>query len=128
MYRCACLTLAAATVAFAASAQVQVRNFPPGTLRGSIVFGGFPEVTLNGDTTQLSPGTRIRDEHNRIVLPGTLYGNKMLVHYTVGMNAGQVQDVWILTPDEAAIRPWPRTLDESRTWSYDSTARAWTKP
>jgi hypothetical protein len=131
MYRCASLTLATAIVAIAAvsaaSAQVQ-RNFPPNTLRGTIVFGDFPEILLNRRQTVLSSGSRVRDENNRIVLPATLNGSKVLVNYTIAIGETQVQDVWILRPDEAAISPWPRTLEEARTWTYDSTTRTWSKP
>lgn len=134
MYRCP--TRRAWTVALAAllplaslpAAAQQARNFPPLTLRGSMSFGDFPSVSLNGRAATLSPGSRIRDELNRIVLPATVNGRNFLVHYTVGMNEAQVQDVWILLPDEAAIKPWPRTLDEARTWTWDPTARTWSKP
>lgn len=126
MYRCAILaTLAIVAVA---PASAQVRPFPTNTLRGTIAFGGFPEIQLNGQNSTLAPGTRIRDENNRVVLPGTLYGSKHTVHYTVGLNGSQVQDVWLLRPDEAAIRPWPRTLEEARTWTWDATAHTWSKP
>ena len=131
MTRCTVRALAAAVVAISAVGPAlaqQIRNFPPGTLRGPMVFGDFPAVTVNNRGASLSPGTRIRDQTNRIVLPATLNGSKALVHYTLGLNDSQVQDVWILRPEEAAISPWPRTPDEARTWTYDSTAHVWTKP
>ena len=33
-----------------------------------------------------------------------------------------------LTPEEAAVRPWPTTLDEAQTWLYDATTMTWSKP
>lgn len=130
MYRCAVKLVAGAlaALAVAAPALAQVRPFPPNTLRGTVVFGGFPEIQLNGQSATLAPGSRIRDQTNRTVLPATLFGNKYTVHYTVGLNQSQVQDVWLLRPEEASIRPWPRTLDEAHTWTWDATALTWTKP
>ncbi|MDP9044178.1 MAG: hypothetical protein M3O01_05165 [Pseudomonadota bacterium] len=130
MSRCAFRTLAALALATAAIAPAlaQVRSFPPNTLRGTMVFGDFPQVTVNGQGATLSPGTRIRDENNRLLLPATINGAKFLVHYTVGLYGAQVQDVWVLRADEAAIKPWPRTLEEARTWAWDATTQTWTKP
>ena len=34
----------------------------------------------------------------------------------------------ILTKEEAAKKPWPRTLQEAQTWSFSDDAQAWTKP
>lgn len=128
MYRCA---LAAVVVAASfhtpASAQT-VRAFPPGTLRGAMVFGDIPAVSLNGHATQLSPGSRVRGADNMAVMPPAIAGSKLLVHYTVEPGSNLVKDVWILTPDEAAIKPWPTTLEEARTWAYNPTTRSWTKP
>jgi hypothetical protein len=128
MYRCA---LAAVVVAasFHTSASAQtVRAFPPGTLRGAMVFGDIPAVTLNGHATQLSPGSRVRGADNMAVMPPAVAGRKLLVHYTVEAGSNLVKDVWILTPDEAAIKPWPTTLEEARTWAYNPTTRSWAKP
>ena len=131
MTRCAVRAWAAAVVAVAAASPAlaqQIRTFPPVTLRTAMVFGDFPNVTINNRSAQLSPGSRIRDQNNHIVLPASLNGSKALVNYTLGLNEGQIQDVWILRPEEAAISPWPHTPDEARTWTYDATAHTWTKP
>jgi len=39
-----------------------------------------------------------------------------------------VRDIWILTPEEAAVKPWPTTLEEARTWTWDQNQRIWIKP
>ena len=127
MYRCALAAIVAVGINAPASAQM-LRVFPPNTLRGAMVFGDYPTVLLNGRGTQLSPGSRLRGADNMQVMAPTIAGAKLLVHYTIDPGTDRVKDVWILTPDEAAIKPWPRTLEEARTWSYDPTARAWTKP
>ena len=108
MYRC----LLAAIVAFGVVFQVgaQSRAFPQNTLRASIAFGDYPSVLLNGKPTTLTPGSRVRDQQNRIVSAASLTGMKPLVNYTLDMGGQQVRDVWILTPAEAAVMPWPLTL------------------
>ena len=130
MYRCAVRSSVVAIAAFGlvACASAQSRAFPQNTLRGAIVFNADRQLTLNGRDTSLTPGARVRNQQNMIVLPETLVGAKWLVNYTFDMGGAQVRDVWILTPDEAAVRPWPATLDQAQTWIYDSTTMTWTKP
>ena len=130
MYRCALAALTAfAVVSVHAPASAQgVRNFPRDTLRGAMVFGDYPQITLNGQATQLSPGSRVRDQANMIVMAATLKGSRVLVHYTLDLADMQVRDVWILRPEEAAIRPWPATRQEAQAWTYDPTNLTWLKP
>ena len=88
-----------------ASAQVTgayVRNFPANTQRASMVVTQAPILLLNDLPERLSPGARIRDSQNLIVQPATLTGNRYLVNY-VREFTGLIRDVWILTPDEAAL-------------------------
>jgi hypothetical protein len=130
MFRCTVAALAmgaAIGIAAPAAAQVQ-RAFPQNTLRGTMVFGEYPNVTLNGRATQLSPGSRVRDQQNMIVMAASLTGSRLLVHYTMDLGSAQVRDVWVLRPDEAAIKPWPTTLEEAQTWTYDPATVSWTKP
>jgi hypothetical protein len=61
-------------------------------------------------------------------MPPSIAGNKLLVHYTLDVGDTRVKDVWILTPDEAAIKPWPTTLEQARTWAWNPTTKTWTKP
>jgi hypothetical protein len=128
MYRCAlAATIVAAAFVSSASAQA-LRAFPPNTLRGAIVFGDYPGVTLNGRAALLSPGTRVRGANNALVMAPTIVGAKFLVHYTLDVGTDRIRDVWILTPDEAAVSPWPTTLEEAQAWTYDPNQRVWTKP
>ena len=128
-YRCA-LGLAAALTAgaFVAPAAAQTRAFPQNTLRGTIVFGAYPEIRLNGHPTSLVPGARVHDAENRIVQAGGLGGARAVVNYTLEIGGAQVRDVWILRPAEAAVSPWPRTPDEAAAWRYDATTMTWSKP
>jgi hypothetical protein len=118
--------VAASWLASTASAQVQ-RAFPPTALRGAIVIGVAPEIALNNRPARLAPGARIRDGNNMSVVPGALIGGKFLVHYTVD-TSGLVKDVWILRPDEAAVRPWPTTPSEAEAWTFVPAAQIWIKP
>lgn len=77
------------------------RNFPVGTLRGRMAFGVFPEVELDGKAERLAPGARIRDPRNLLVVPSAVGGQYLAVNYRRDA-AGMVNDVWILTPDEAS--------------------------
>jgi len=128
MYRCALAAIVVATSLVAPASAQSMRVFPPNTLRGAMIFGDYPTVSLNGKATRLSPGSRVRGADNMAVMPTAISGAKLLVHYTVDVGSNVVKDVWILTPDEAAIKPWPATLEEARTWTYDPNTRTWTKP
>ena len=126
MLRCVLALVAAFLIASPAAAQVQ-RNFPQTALRGAIVFGTAPEIALNGQSARLAPGSRIRDPNNMVVLPSAVHGGKFLVHYTVD-TSGLVKDVWILTPEEAARKPWPTSPAEAQAWGFDPIAQVWVKP
>ncbi len=133
MYRC---VLAALALSFASAAGAQTmpqqlylsRNFPAMTLRGQISFLSPPAIELNGQATQLSPGSRIRNQDNMVVLSASLTGQRAKVHYTVDEVTRQVRDIWILRPDEAAKTPWPDNLTDAQAWRFDPAAQRWTKP
>ncbi|KQW00133.1 hypothetical protein [Rhizobacter sp. Root1221] len=126
MYRCLIAVVAAATIAAPALAQVQ-RPFPQNALRGTITFGQPPVVALNGQVTQLSPGARVRDGNNMVVMTGQLINLKVVVNYTIDAS-GQVHNVWILRPEEVKMRPWPVTTAQAQAWAFDPAAQTWTKP
>ena len=126
MLRLAIAFMAAVCLAAPASAQVQ-RNFPQNALRGAIVIGEAPEIALNGRPGRLSPGARIRDMNNMTVVPSAVIGGRYLVNYTIDLS-GLVKDVWILRPEEAAVRPWPTTPEQAAAWSFDPAAQVWSKP
>lgn len=130
MIRCALAALAFVATGFlapSASAQA-LREFPPNTLRGTVVFGDMPTLLLNGKPALLSPGSRVRGANNMLVMAPTIVGAKLLVHYTLDVGTDRVRDIWILTPDEAAIKPWPTTLEQAQTWTWDRNTRTWIVP
>ena len=119
-------TLAALPSAAHAQASRPV-PIPPQSLRGEMLFGMPPEVKLNDQATRLSPATRIRGQSNTLVMSATLSGQTWKVNYTLDPYTGLVQDVWLLTADEAARR-WPSTREEATTWSFDPISQSWSKP
>lgn len=76
-----------------------VREAPKDVVLGQLTVTQPPEVTIDGKTERLSPGARIRDTNNMMVLSGALAGKTVPVVYR-REPLGLVHDVWILTPDE----------------------------
>ena len=66
-------------------------------------------------------------EDNVQDMPVAIHGGKFLVHYTVD-TSGLVKDVWILTPEEAAKKPWPTRPEEAQAWGFDPIGQVWVKP
>jgi hypothetical protein len=94
------LTGVALLAATAALAQGIVREAPKDVKPAIIAVSATPPIiTLDGKEDRLSPGARIRDTNNMLVLSGSL-ANKSL--YTVYKRdaAGLVHEVWLLTAAE----------------------------
>jgi hypothetical protein len=134
MNRCAQLSLAlalagtlAALAPAPAAAQTVRRNFPQNALRGKIVFGTPPVITIDGNVAHMASGYRIHGLDNLLVMSAQLVGASFLVDYTTDME-GRVFEVWLLSAAEAANRPWPRTPAEAAAWAFDPIAQTWTKP
>jgi len=123
----------AAALAAAQSSQAGVdgqalqRNFPQKALRGKIVFGTPPFIELDGNVTQMATAYRVHGFDNLLLMSTQLVGVQSAVDYTLD-TTGQVYEVWLLTPAEAAKKPWPRTPAEAAAWSFDPIAQTWTKP
>ena len=125
MPRCVLKAALAAALLLAVGAAAQTsRPFPATALRGALVITQPPEVLLNGAPARLSPGARIRGANNMLQLSATLVGQNLLVHYT-REPSGLVHDVWVLTPDEAARKPWPTTPQEAQRWVFNPAAQTW---
>ena len=124
------LAVAAACTTFLtpppAAAQGLHRNFPQTALRGVVGFNSPTDATLNGNPIRLSPGARIHGVDNMMVMSGTLIGQKFAVDYTLESN-GMLFEIWLLTKDEAAVQPWPKTPQQAATWRFDYAAQRWTE-
>ena len=128
MLRCVSTVVVSFALGLAAPAYAQVqRVFPANALRGEMVVQSPPAITIDGKQARLAPGARIRSENNMLAMSGALADRKLIVHYTLETN-GMLLDVWVLTPEEMARKPWPRTLQEARSWSFDPAGQSWSKP
>lgn len=76
------------------------RPFPAPTKRGKMTPAAHPAIVIDGKTRQLSPGARIWNENNLIEMPAALRGSDLMVNYTEN-DQGDIDRVWILTPEEA---------------------------
>jgi hypothetical protein len=125
MLRCAIVAFSLAMAALPALAQT--RNFPASALRGDLTVSAPPEVVLNKKPARLAPGARIRGANNLLLLSGQIVGQRLLVNYTLD-SVGNLLDVWVLTPAEAARKPWPSSKEEAAAWSFNADQQTWTKP
>lgn len=76
------------------------RPFPGHTKRGKMTPAAHPAIVIEGKTRLLSPGARIWNENNLIEMPAALRGSDLAVNYTEN-DQGEIDRVWILTPEEA---------------------------
>ena len=101
------LTLSAALSTWPALAQTDgppvVRDFPKAALRGEMVVLAPPEISMDGKPDRLSPGARMRDSNNQLVLTGPFVNQTLMVNY-LRDTMGLVQQVWILTNAEAKLK------------------------
>jgi len=89
----------AATVA---SAQNFVREAPKDVKPAVIAVSATPPIiTVDGKPDRLSPGARVRDRNNMMVLSGALAGKSLYTVYRRD-SAGLVHEVWLLDEEEYA--------------------------
>jgi hypothetical protein len=85
-----------------AQAPSQVGRQAPADVRPAVlVVTAPPEITLDGKPDRLSPGARIRDTRNLLLLSGSVVGQRLPVVYRREA-AGLVHEVWVLTEQEYA--------------------------
>ena len=91
-------TLLVGLLLVSAGAHAQLRTIPEQAKDGQIVPLQEMIVSIDGVAVRFAPGMQIRDQDNRLVLPGTVPSGTQ-VKYVVDME-GLVRQVWIPTPDE----------------------------
>jgi hypothetical protein len=107
MYRAyGAFLLALAPLAFSSlpsvvHAQTMQREAPRDVILGHLTVTTPPAIAIDDKPDRLSPGARIRDTQNMLVLSGTLAGKTVPVVYRRD-SAGLVHEVWLLTQDEYA--------------------------
>ena len=126
MQRCVAICFLLIAWVAPVTAQLQ-RNFPATALRAEMQITLPPQLLLNGRDARLAPGARILDENNFLTMSGSLADRRLVIHYTLNTE-GLLFDVWVLTPAEMAKQPWPRSLEEARTWVFDPIDQSWAKP
>ncbi|MBI5278195.1 MAG: hypothetical protein HY854_17235 [Burkholderiales bacterium] len=92
--------LVLAACAAGAQAPAIIREAPADVKVGILGVSATPPiVTINGQPDRLSPGARIRDRNNMMVMSGSLAGQD---HYSVYRrdSAGLVHEVWLLNAEE----------------------------
>src|ERR1700741_3486876 len=90
----------AALAPLQASAQEAIRReAPKDVVLGKMTVELPPVIQIDGKPDRLSPGSRIRDTRNMLVLSGALAGQTVPVVYKRDA-AGLVHEVWLLTADE----------------------------
>ena len=101
-----CLLFAVALIP--TGAQAQLRTIPDEAQRGYIRHLREMLVEIDGREVLLSPSSTIRDRLNLIIVPSALPAGGAEADYLIGAD-GQVQRVWLITPEEAA-RPRQRSF------------------
>ena len=92
------LSLAATAVC----AQTVVREAPKDVKPAIMAVSATPPlITLDGQPDRLSPGARVRDRNNMLVLSGQLAGKTLYTVYRRD-GAGLVHEVWLLSEEEYA--------------------------
>jgi hypothetical protein len=74
------------------------RTFPESAKRGEWTSSQYPHVTISGKRYQLSPGAKVYDKDNRVILP-TMYPSRATVAYQQDF-AGNISKIWLLTTNE----------------------------
>lgn len=94
----AMLALAGATQALAE------RTFPEQAKRGDLKAYEYPSMKIGDRVYRLSPGSRIFNEQNLIIMPASLQVQTAPVMYMLDMS-GDLSRLWLLTGEEAATVP-----------------------
>ena len=97
-------TATLAALAFAATtvvAQTTTERGAPLNVKPAIIAVSAtpPIIQVDGKADRFSPGARIRDRDNRLVLTGTLAGKSVYTVYKRDA-AGLVHEVWLLNAEE----------------------------
>ena len=115
-------------LAIGAQAQGLTREAPKDVTPAIIAVSATPPIiTVNGQPDRLSPGSRVRDLNNMLVLSGAMQGQTLVVNYTLDTQGG-VLDVWLLSPLERARQPWPGTAAQAQAWFFNADAQTWSRP
>jgi len=94
------LIVIAVLAGWTAAAAAQLRTIPQDAKRGTLRHVQEMILEVDGRRARLAPGAQIRDANNRVILPMAVPPGSLAKYRLDG--EGQLQQVWILTPQEAA--------------------------
>ena len=97
-----------------------LRRFPDKALRGTMKVVQTPEILIDGKRERLSPGARIRDTNNRLVLSASITGQEFIVNFV--RNSTEIHEVWILTELEAKQKMKSNTPASNVVFASDENA------
>jgi hypothetical protein len=95
----ACLLLLSAYLMPARAQESIRRDAPKDVVLAKMTVVQPPVIQIDGKPDRLSPGSRIRDTRNMLVLSASLAGQTLPIVYRRDA-AGLVHEVWLLTPAE----------------------------
>ena len=80
------------------------RNFPPTAIRGDMKAIKFPAMKIGDKAYRLSPGSRVYNKQNLIIMPVAVQNTPTPIMYTLDTR-GDLAQVWLLTSEEALRHP-----------------------
>lgn len=80
------------------------RNFPPAAIRGNMKAFKYPAMKIGDKAYRLSPGSRIYNKQNLIIMPVAVQNTPTPIMYMLDTR-GDLSQVWLLTTDEALRHP-----------------------
>jgi hypothetical protein len=94
-----------------------LRKFPEKALRGKLQVLQAPDILIDGKPERLSPGSRIRDTQQRLVMSAAIANVELIVNF-LRNPMGEVQEVWILS--DAEIKQKIKTATPERNFRFAS--------
>jgi hypothetical protein len=87
----------------AASAMAE-RYFPQDAKRGEMKAFQYPYMKIGDKKLHMSPGSRIYNEQNFIIMPSSLQKQTAQIMYSTGIG-GELSEIWLLTAEEVKRFP-----------------------
>ncbi len=99
-----------------------LRKFPANAVRGKLQVVQAPVILIDGKPERLSPGSRIRDTQQRLVMSASITNMEFVVNF-VRNPLGEVHEVWILNELEAKQKIKTNTPTTNIVFASDGDAK-----
>ena len=96
-----------------------LRKFPANALRGTLQVVQTPQILIDGKPERLSPGARIRDPQQRLVMSASITGQTLVINF-VRNPMGEVHEVWILNELEARQKLKTNTPERNFSFAHEA--------